>query len=270
MTTKSERDNHHPKVKEDKDGMNLDNLIEIKSDNSHSGGEVGKKYDLNAKKRKKNLTNEERSEIAKFLLLNYNNNRLEKFSISKAADKFSVHRSTIHRIWVRAKETLKEGSTVIDVSSRKKGMVRRRKPKDSWTVAIEKIQNIPMSSLHSLSCTVQIPKTSLHRLVKNNTIKRRKRITKAPAKSHSDVNVLEKKESNNNDQSNIDGSSTVITQVVESLKDLDSCQIFEVQKFISHLKETNETAKTMAHRSSQDKDNNNKSLLESKSRIYKY
>ena len=272
MSSKSERNKHHQNLETGKDGTNLENTKKIESDNHHSGEQLGKKdlNDVSSNRKKKNLTNKERSEIANFLLLHYNNNRLEKFAISKAADQFSVHRTTIHRIWVRAKETLTKGSTAIDVSSRKKGTTGR-KPKD-WTAAIERIESIPMSdrsSLHALSTVAQIPKTTLYRLIKNKTIKRRRKKGKSLEKSHFEINVVDEKESNHeNDQTIVNVPSRSMKQVIESLKDLDSDQIFEVDKFISHLKGSEKTTTNTVHRDPQD--NNNISLIGRKLRIYKY
>ena len=66
---------------------------------------------------KHNLTNNERGSIIQFLLERSVNKVLCYGAINEASEKFSVHRSTIHRVWRRGLSSLEQGNTLMDAST---------------------------------------------------------------------------------------------------------------------------------------------------------
>ncbi|RLN61112.1 hypothetical protein BBP00_00005623 [Phytophthora kernoviae] len=123
--------------------------------------------------RKRNLTNEERLEMAAFLFKNsQGEGRLPRSAITAAADKFKVHRNTASRIWNLMKPALDRGAVAeamtVSVLSRKRGNCGRKK-KD-YSAEMERVKQLPADqrgSLRALSSAVGVPRTTLFRLLRD-------------------------------------------------------------------------------------------------------
>ena len=70
------------------------------------------------KTKRKDLTEEERNEIANYLVLNCYNGKMRHGTIKKAASKFGLHRNTIGLIWNRIQQKIREVTTDFDLSPR--------------------------------------------------------------------------------------------------------------------------------------------------------
>ena len=115
--------------------------------------------------RKKELTNEERTEIFHFLLEHKSEGSLARGTIGVAAEKFQRCSKTISNIWKRAKRCYDEGMKLPNVDSLKKGNVGRKK-KDH-TESIAKIKETPQNqrgTIRGLSAAIEIPKSTLGRM----------------------------------------------------------------------------------------------------------
>ena len=124
------------------------------------------------KNKRKDLTEEEKIEIANYLLLNIHDGKIRHGAINDAASKFGLHRNIISLIWAKMKPKIGEGVTNFDFSSRKRAS--GRKPKN-WGKVLEKMKKIPFnkrSTLRSLSFATNIPVSTLHLLLHKQKIKR--------------------------------------------------------------------------------------------------
>ena len=78
--------------------------------------------------KRKDLTEEEKNEIANYLVLNCNNGKMKHGTIEKAASKFGLHRNTISLIWNRIqKKSEKEELILICYQGKKLLMVQNQK-----------------------------------------------------------------------------------------------------------------------------------------------
>ncbi|KAK1943474.1 hypothetical protein P3T76_004870 [Phytophthora citrophthora] len=124
---------------------------------------------------KPNMTDTERLNMADFLLQHSQGEaRLPRAVISAAADKFQVHRNTVSRIWNQMKTAMDAGASADVVMkqalSKKRGNCGRKK-KD-YSAALEKVKQLPLNqrgSLRALSTAVGVPRTTLFRLLKDDT-----------------------------------------------------------------------------------------------------
>ena len=123
--------------------------------------------------KRKDLTEEERNEIANYLVLNCNNGKMKHGTFKKAASKFGLHVNTISLIWYRIRQKIREGRTDFDLSPRKKG---NSGPKSrNWSIVLEEMKKIPFnkrSTFRSLSFATNIPVSTLHYLLQKQKIKR--------------------------------------------------------------------------------------------------
>ena len=216
-------------MKESSPTMNDDNDNDVEEEESPTTTKNA--MTKQRKPKRKDLSEFEKTEIMNFLLINYQDGKLKKATIRNAAEKFNLHRNTVGTIWRSAKKKLAEGSTAFDVSSKKKRNGRKRK---NWDAEIENIKNIPGSeklSLRTLSKASNIPRTTLHNLIKQKKIQKISKKTKSLAHSYLRINsstntIIE------NDSKHV-SSNPAMKELFESIQKLDSNQILEVQEFVN-------------------------------------
>ena len=121
--------------------------------------------------KKPNLSNEVRNAVVYFLLQRRKDDgKLKKGCMTDAATHFEVSTKTVKRIWDRYVETTDCRGIGGDVSSRKGNSGRKKRPIDE----LNAIANVPLSkrgTLRRLSCSINVPKTTLHRRLKEGAIK---------------------------------------------------------------------------------------------------
>ena len=120
----------------------------------------------------KELTNTQRQEIANFLLKNSTNGKLKRGLIKAAKIEFGRSILTISKLWKKVKVQLNQGSHVINVQNRKSLCGRKKKDRHNVMDRIKQVPWIQRQTLRSLSNAVNIPKSSLHRMLKNGDIHR--------------------------------------------------------------------------------------------------
>lgn len=123
--------------------------------------------------RKPNATDGERTSLVVFLSQHHKNGRLVKGTLQEALSLFPFQTSQIQSIWRRAKEGVLDPNKKVDLSSRKKGRCGRKRKYE--TADLAKMSEIPFSqrtTLRSLGCALEIPVTSLWRLLKSGEIVR--------------------------------------------------------------------------------------------------
>ncbi|KAI3921350.1 hypothetical protein MKW92_016849 [Papaver armeniacum] len=119
---------------------------------------------------KKELTTEQRLTIYHFLLKDSNKGRLQKGSVPRAAQLFSVSAATVKRIWKRGKE-FEANNLPVDMSSQKPNRVGHK----AKGFDLSKIMEIPLrlrTNLRSLAEALNMPKSTVHRYVKKGAIKK--------------------------------------------------------------------------------------------------
>lgn len=139
----------------------------------------------------KELNQNQRESILQFLLMRYKDNKLNHGAINEAAANFKVHRRTISRLWKRAQQSKENGNEVFNVESRKRG--RCGPKKKDFSQQLEKIKDIPLNqrrTLRSLSNAVNVPRTTLHRILKKGNVF--KRVSSSIKPSLTDVNKIER------------------------------------------------------------------------------
>ena len=70
--------------------------------------------------KRKDLTEEEKNEIANYLVLNCNHGKMNHGTLKNAASKSGLHRNTISLIWNRIQQKIREGRIDFDLLPRKK------------------------------------------------------------------------------------------------------------------------------------------------------
>lgn len=119
--------------------------------------------------RTKNLTTEERNGVLQELLTRTREGKqLKRGAVKDVADLFAVSRQAVYRIWTKAQNDFRTGKVCADVSSPKKGRSGRKR-KD-YAVEIASIRNVPFNkrgTLRSLACSIGVPRSTLHRKLKN-------------------------------------------------------------------------------------------------------
>jgi hypothetical protein len=91
---------------------------------------------------------------------------LSRGAINEVANKFEVSRLTISRIWQMAKKQYEEGKISADVSSKKVNCGRKRK---DYSENLKRIKHIPINrrgTIRSLSCAIDVPKSTVFRRFK--------------------------------------------------------------------------------------------------------
>lgn len=118
----------------------------------------------------KNLTNEQRTELVWFLQersSETNKNGLKRGAIKAAAGEFECSVWTVERIWKRAQANRGK------VDSRKKGTVGRKRI--DRTANLATMRTVPVKqrqTIRRLSYGINVPKSSTHRMMKRQQIKR--------------------------------------------------------------------------------------------------
>ncbi|MEN9567333.1 MAG: hypothetical protein RLZZ69_2529 [Cyanobacteriota bacterium] len=116
------------------------------------------------------LSNDQRQRVYELILEKSQNGIPKKGSFKEIASLFKVHPKTIKRIWTRGRQSLAEGASSADVSSRFKG----KSPKTDTDLK-DRVQNIPLrlrSSIRSLSAALGMPKSTLHDRFKAGELRR--------------------------------------------------------------------------------------------------
>jgi phosphoribosyl-AMP cyclohydrolase len=117
-------------------------------------------------KKKKNLTNIERRAVYNVLLAYTDGERLMKGVLDMVGSQFSISRSTVQRIWRRGKNS----GVYADVSHKRSNCGCKRKEID-----FNKIREIPLrkrTDVRTLSCAMNVSKSTLHRYIKLGVIRR--------------------------------------------------------------------------------------------------
>lgn len=118
----------------------------------------------------KNLTNIQRQEIYDALVKKTINGRLRKKATTEVAEMFNIKRGRVQDIWRRAKQCRAQGIPV-NVSSRKKTNSGRKKNE----IDLSDVANVPLQlrgTLRSFASAAGIPKSTLHRMLKEGLIRR--------------------------------------------------------------------------------------------------
>ncbi|BAT15691.1 Os12g0125600 [Oryza sativa Japonica Group] len=118
----------------------------------------------------KNLTNIQRQEIYDALVKKTINGRLRKKATTEVAEMFNIKRGRVQDIWRRAKQCRAQGIPV-NVSSRKKTNSGRKKNE----IDLSDVANAPLQlrgTLRSFASAAGIPKSTLHRMLKEGLIRR--------------------------------------------------------------------------------------------------
>lgn len=118
------------------------------------------------------MSSDKRESLLHFLLQNHKNLRLKHDAITMAIEKFKISRSSVKRLWARAKVSIKNGETISALSKRKGNCGRKRKDRKEKLATIRNIDVNRRTTLRALSHSIDIPLTSLWRLCKNGEIKR--------------------------------------------------------------------------------------------------
>ena len=121
------------------------------------------------KTKRKDLTEEERNEIANYLVLNCYNGKMRHGTIKKAASKFGLHRNTIGLIWNRIQQKIREGRTDFDLSPRKKST---NGPKSrNWSIVLEEITSINCSTCKKTRTKVMVLSMTMCFVIQRHTRK---------------------------------------------------------------------------------------------------
>lgn len=157
-------------------------MDETKNDGTDS--EVENKNGLEIKKttgnhHRKDLSFEERNAILQALLQESKSKGcksgkliLKRGAIKSIAQRFQVGRNTVGRIWSRGNESIRNGGSYMDVSSRK---FRSGRKKKDYSAQMETFDSLPFSkrsTLRSASLATGIPKTTLFAKLKEGSLLR--------------------------------------------------------------------------------------------------
>ena len=115
------------------------------------------------------LNLEQRRGVVDCILALLEHNNLPRGSLTKLANKFGVHRSTISRIFKEVTNQRGRGE-LIDVSSKKLGKTgpKCKEYSDEW------LQSVPLhkrTTIRSFAGALNISKTTVHRLKKNGKLR---------------------------------------------------------------------------------------------------
>lgn len=144
--------------------------------------QIGDRIEQNNARKRKFLTNEERASVSRLLLQSVNDGKLKKGTTKMVASLYSVSNRVIQRIWRQLKDT---------------GNVSHKKTKNCGRKRIyvdpDRFVEIPLSrrtTFRSLSCALNINKTSLTRLLKDGTIRRHSNAIKPLLKEENKISRL--------------------------------------------------------------------------------
>ncbi|KAF0685352.1 Aste57867_22736 [Aphanomyces stellatus] len=108
-----------------------------------------------------NLSSIERRRVYDTLLALTVGGRLPYGAISNTAKQFGCHRTTVSKLWARARRSLLRGALVADIDAKKRGnsgRPRRRSP-DAIEAAIRAVPHEDRQTMRSLAAQSGIPKT---------------------------------------------------------------------------------------------------------------
>lgn len=117
----------------------------------------------------KNLTNRQRQAIFEALLKQSQNGKLKRGCLNEVAALFSVNVKTVSRIWQQAKTRVANG-VAVDVSSRKKGRVGRKRVQIDLS-AVSGIDLHQRTNIRSLSKAMKVAQTTIYRRIKDGDIR---------------------------------------------------------------------------------------------------
>ena len=160
--TRSSQNNRKPNSK-DADGTGLRNN---RKPNSKDADGTGLRNN-----RKPNSKFTDVTGLVLFLSQQHTNGRLNKGAIEEAVVHFPFKRSSIQRIWRKARPGVLDPDVVVDLAHRKKGQSGRKRKYE--TKDLEAVATVPISdrtTLRSLSFVIDIPRTSLWRFLKSGHI----------------------------------------------------------------------------------------------------
>jgi len=122
----------------------------------------------------KNLTADERNGLLQHLLQrSKDGTTLSRGAILEDAPKFEVSRQTISKVWKKAKIQFNKGNIYADVSSNKNKCGRKRK---NYSKNFNQMKEIPLNhrgTIRSLSCAIDVPKSTLFERFKEGNILKR-------------------------------------------------------------------------------------------------
>ncbi|KAL3624852.1 hypothetical protein CASFOL_031520 [Castilleja foliolosa] len=130
------------------------------------------------------LSNDKLKAIYNTLLLKSINGKLKRGATKMVAAQFSVHIRTVQRIWSRSEKGKHD-----DVSGRRSGNCGRKK----IHIDTDQIREIPLNqrtTLHSLACSLNTSKSTLHRRLKSGCIRRHSNAIKPFLKEENKISRL--------------------------------------------------------------------------------
>ena len=117
------------------------------------------------------LSQDDRRAVLQALLQRKNGHDLCRGAIQEVAAQFGVGRNTIGRIWARAKQSVADGSPLMDVSSRKNRRGRKKKDYAAELAAFPEIPLRQRATLRSAAHASGIPRTTLWKKLSEGRIR---------------------------------------------------------------------------------------------------
>ena len=142
------------------------------------------KYKLNE------LTNEQRTEIANFLLKNSEKGKLKHGLIKAAVLEFGRHRATISRIWKKVKLQLDKGSSLFDVRSKKYKRGRKKLDRSQVQQRIKGVRWNKRQNIRALSSATGTSVSTLSRMLKEGSFQRSSTFLKPKLNQQAKLNRL--------------------------------------------------------------------------------
>lgn len=118
-----------------------------------------------------NLSDDERRAIYEMVLMKLKSGRPTKGAFSEIGAQFNVQAKTVSRIWKAGKQSIEAGNICANVGSKIKVSSGRK----SSEIDLEKVKAVPLSqrqNLRSLSAAIDVPKSTLHRILKQGGLRR--------------------------------------------------------------------------------------------------
>lgn len=122
--------------------------------------------------KKDELSDDERLQVANFLLTHSKNGKLCRGLIKATATEFKRSRRTISRIWKIVKVQIAKQSYVIDVSSKKANRGKKKTDRNVIQNRIKQVEWNKRQNLRSLGSAVGVPKSTLARMLKEGKVQR--------------------------------------------------------------------------------------------------
>ncbi|KAF0710382.1 hypothetical protein As57867_005530, partial [Aphanomyces stellatus] len=121
-------------------------------------------------RRPRNLTDVERRVVYERLLAASIGGILPQGATADVARDFGCSTRTVARVWVRGKQSLREGSLVAVVDAKMRGNCgpKFKLSDDDIEVAVKTVPHEDRQTLRTMSAACQVAKSTLHRRMKNN------------------------------------------------------------------------------------------------------